>query len=76
MTAARASKIGARGSANVQRGWDSERRCMFTFLSDTAWGVLHVEELKNAGTYGGNGEPPDTERELRCQERKGWKVWV
>jgi len=66
MTAARASKIGARGSANVRRGWDGERRCVFTFLSDTAWEVLDVEEIKNSGAYGGNGEIPDTELELRC----------
>jgi len=66
MTAARASKIGARGSANVRRGWDGERRCVFTFLSDIAWEVLDVGELKNAGTYGGNGEPPDTEPILGC----------
>jgi hypothetical protein len=66
MTTARASKIGARGSANVQRGWDSERRCVFTFLSDTAWEVLDVGELKNAGAYGGNGEFPDAELELCC----------
>jgi hypothetical protein len=64
MTAARASKIGARGSANVQRGWDSERGCVFIFPSDTAWEVLNVEELKNAEAYGGDDEPPDAELEL------------
>jgi hypothetical protein len=66
MATAGASKIGARGSANIQRGWDSERRCVFTFLSDTAWELLDVEELKNAGAYRGNSELPDTELELRC----------
>jgi hypothetical protein len=70
MIAAAASKIGARGSANVRRGWDGERGCVFIFLSDTAWEVLDVEELKNAGAYRSNSELPDTELELRCQERK------